>query len=213
MGRSTQLVRFLYEKERLSITDIEDLVQFTIRSESDSINKLAHCLIVRLEYKHLERVFDLVVEITTESKHLNASSIKILESIINAQVLNQNERKNKRKRTHSGAKEERKDKTGGQEKLEELKPTMEVVEAEPPKNTPSPLVSKLFTFVMAHLNEYPLIHLVSKLISAEPLVFSMVPQELVNAIREDRPNSIALLDSIIKLQFPIGREKGMWTKE
>ena len=72
-------------------------------------------MIIRLEYKHLERVFDLVMAITTENKQLNTSSIKILESIINAQVLNQqNDRRTKRKRTHSGAKEERKDKTGNQ---------------------------------------------------------------------------------------------------
>lgn len=63
MARSNQLVRFLYEKERLTISDIEDLVQFSIRSESDEIGKLAHNLIIKLEYKHLEKVFDLLIAI------------------------------------------------------------------------------------------------------------------------------------------------------
>jgi hypothetical protein len=31
MARSNQLVRFLYEKERLGISEIEDLVKFTVR--------------------------------------------------------------------------------------------------------------------------------------------------------------------------------------
>lgn len=73
-------------------------------------------------------------------------------------------------------------------------------------------MSRLFGFVMEHLDEYPLIHLVGKLIVAEPLIFSIVPQEIVAAIRQDRPNSIALLDSVLKLTFPIGREKGTWTR-
>lgn len=115
-------MRFLYEKERLIIADVEDLVHFTLGSESDSLNKLTHCLIIRLEYKHLEKVFDLLVAESQESKHLNASSIKLLESIISAQVLNQNDKKNKRKRTHSAAKEERKEKLELQENLEETKP-------------------------------------------------------------------------------------------
>jgi hypothetical protein len=126
-------------------------------------------------------------------------------------VLNQNDRKTKRKRTHSNAKDDRKSKNDRPDEeiivdeKTETKPIQVDSEGEP-KHTPSPLIVRLFTFVIGHMEEYPLIHLIGKLIS-------MVPQELINAIREDRPNSITLLDSIIKLAFPIGREKGTWTRE
>jgi hypothetical protein len=47
----------------------------------------------------------------------------------------------------------------------EIKPIQADFEGEP-KHTPSPLIVRLFTFVIGHMEEYPLIHLIGKLISA-----------------------------------------------
>lgn len=105
-------MRFLYEKERIGQDDIENLIKFTIKSESDSISKFAHNLIIILDYKHLESVFHLVELNSMEKNQICAASIKIIESITSAHIFNSNDKdkKTKRKRTYSGAKDEKKGK-------------------------------------------------------------------------------------------------------
>lgn len=61
INRSNQLVKFLYDHDRIGINEIKEVIQLALKSESDSITAFVHTFLIHLEYKDLEVAFAFIV--------------------------------------------------------------------------------------------------------------------------------------------------------